>query len=47
MASEDIAQKIKEHDEQISILFDYVSQLLGDETKPKNPIGYFKYPDED
>ncbi len=37
---EQLEQKLTEHDEQFTIVFDTIRQLLHSETKPKNKIGF-------
>lgn len=38
----DVARKIEEHDQHIAALYDYVRQIMAQEERPKNPIGYVK-----
>lgn len=41
-AHKDLAQKVEEHDRQISSLYAHVERLLRPEEKPKHPVGYIK-----
>jgi ORF6N domain len=43
----DVVRKLKEHDHDIAVLYDYVKKLIGPPAVKKKPIGYIWPKDED